>query len=220
MTHYLSLVAIIAWAFVAATADESKIEPLQAPQLRQELLRRVKVDQAARLAMIEWMKLHAKVGAVDIASLADERKAEFEKLSQAVQQADEENTKRLAEIVERYGWPRIALVGKEGANAAWLLVQHADRNRPFQRQCLDLMTQLPKDEVSQRDLAYLTDRVLLAEGKKQVYGTQMNSAEGKWTPQPLEDPDNVDQRRAERGLEPLAEYIKQMESFYGPAPRK
>jgi hypothetical protein len=99
-------------------------------------------------------------------------------------------------------------------------VQHADRDRKFQRKCLDLMTALPKQEFSQRDLAYLTDRVLLAEGKKQLYATQMETADGKWVPRPLEDPENVDQRRADHGLEPLAKYIKQIESVYGPAPSK
>ena len=77
------------------------------------------------------------------------------------------------------------------------------------------MMKLPKDEVSLRDLAYMTDRVLLHEGKQQIYGTQMTSADGKWTPQPLEDAAKVDQRRAEVGLEPLTEYVKLMESVYG-----
>jgi hypothetical protein len=166
------------------------------------------------------MKQHPQAGTGDLESLSDELKPEFERLSQTIQKADEENTKRLVEIVEQHGWPSISLVGQDGANAAWLLVQHADRDRKFQRKCLDLMAKLPKNEVSQRDLAYLTDRVLLAEGKKQLYGTQMDSADGKWVPRPLEDPENVEQRRAVHGLEPLAEYIKLMESVYGPAPTK
>jgi hypothetical protein len=77
------------------------------------------------------------------------------------------------------------------------------------------MTALPKDEVSQRNLAYLTDRVLLAEGKKQIYGTQYHTVDGKMEPKPLEDPENVDRRRAEAGLEPLAEYARQLAEVYG-----
>jgi hypothetical protein len=160
------------------------------------------------------------VGAVDLTTLREELKSEYERLGVTIKEADEANTKRLAEIVEQHGWPTNTLVGQDGANAAWLLVQHADRNHKFQRKCLDLMTALPKSEVSQRDLAYLTDRVLLAEGKKQLYATQMDSADGKWVPRPLEDPENVDQRRADHGLELLAEYIKLMETVYGPAPSK
>ena len=70
------------------------------------------------------------------------------------------------------------------ARKAWLLVQHADADVKFQRRCLDLMARLPKGEVSISNLAYLTDRVLLAEGKKQLYGTQFTSVDGKWQPGP------------------------------------
>ena len=59
--------------------------------------------------------------------------------------------------------------------------------------------------------------MLLAEGKKQVYGTQYHSPNGKWEPRPLEDEANVDKRRAEVGLSPLAEYVKQLEAMYGPS---
>jgi Family of unknown function (DUF6624) len=77
------------------------------------------------------------------------------------------------------------------------------------------MTNLPKDEVSQSNLAYLTDRVLLAEGKEQRYGTQCTAIDGKWKPRPLEDEANVDKRRADVGLPPLAEYLKLIEQQYG-----
>ena len=227
MRHYLLFPLFMALALSTASADEPKANLLapraksvKEPALRRELLERVKADQDARMASIEWMKRHSMIGGVDVATLSEELKSEYERLGLAMKQADEENTKRLAEIVDQHGWPTITLVGPDGANAAWLLVQHADRDRPFQRKCLDLMTKLPKQEVPQRDLAYLTDRVLLGEGKKQLYGTQMDSTDGKWVPRPLEDPENVEKRRAERGLEPLAEYIKQIESVYGPAPSK
>ena len=105
---------------------------------------------------------------------------------------------RLGEIVERHGWPTFTLVGKDGAKAAWLLVQHADLSPKFQRKCLDLMTKCTRDEIFPDDLAYLTDRVLLAEGKNQVYGTQFTMANGKCKPRPLEDEANVDQTEERR----------------------
>jgi hypothetical protein len=228
MPHYLRFALFIAVAALGtASADEPKANLLapraksaKEPALRRELLDRVKVDQDARKEIVEWMKRHPEAASGDFTTLSDELKTENEKLAQTALKVDEANTKRLAEIVEQHGWPTNTLVGPDGANAAWLLVQHADRDRKFQRQCLDLMTKLPKQEVSQRDLAYLTDRVLLAEGKKQLYGTQMEPADGKWVPRPLEDPENVDPRRADHGLEPLAEYIKQMERAYGTPPKK
>src|SRR5262249_39440616 len=186
---------------------------------RSELLGRTKTDQEARKAMMQWMKGHGPDGVGVTAVLGKEAKAAFEKLTAKVKAVDEDNTKWLKGVVGRHGWPTNTLVGKDGANAAWLLVQHADADPKFQRRCLDLMAKLPKDEVSQSNLAYLTDRVLLAEGKKQLYGTQFTFVDGKWKPRPLEDEANVDQRRAEAGLPPLAGYIKLIEQQYG-SPKK
>jgi hypothetical protein len=184
-------------------------------ELRDELLTRTKVDQDARLALIEWMKKQELGDGFDPKKLDPGPRAEFEKLSAEMEKADEENLAWLKNRVEQSGWPSVTMVGQDGAAAAWLLVQHADGEPKFQRKCLDLMTKLPKGEVSGSNLAYLTDRVLLAEGKKQLYGTQFHTVDGKMEPKPLEDEANVDRRRAEVGLGPLAEYAQQIVKVYG-----
>ncbi|HEY3391595.1 MAG TPA: DUF6624 domain-containing protein [Lacipirellulaceae bacterium] len=198
---------------VARADDAPKASKAKEPELRLELLRRVKADQEARTTLVAWLKKNGG-GVVDPAALPANRKAEYEKRGAAVKKVDQENTERLGVIIEEHGWPAISLVGKDGSHAAWLLVQHADADPKFQRKCLDLMAKLPKTEASQADLAYLMDRVLLAEGKKQIYGTQFTSSGEKWEPRPLEDAANVDKRRAEVGLQPLAEYVKVLELLY------
>jgi hypothetical protein len=40
---------------------------------------------------------------------------------------DRRNTRWLARLVRRDGWPGISVAGADGAHAAWLLAQHADR---------------------------------------------------------------------------------------------
>lgn len=212
-------IALCLLGLTALADDAPKPTPVKAPELRGELLTRTKTDQDARKALTQWMKVHGRDGAGGAAARTDEEKAELAKLTARVQAADEDNTKWLQGVVEKHGWPTNTLVGKDGANAAWLLVQHADRDPKFQRRCLDLMAKLPAGEVSQSNLAYLTDRVLLAEGKKQRYGTQVTVVDGKWTPRPLEDEANVDKRRAAAGLSPLAEYLKVIERVYG-SPKK
>jgi hypothetical protein len=211
---------VLLFCTALAQAEDPGASRVKEPELRLELLRRVKTDQEARNALIRWLKEQGLAGMFKPADLAPERKEAYDKLTGAIRRADQDNTDRLGVIVEKYGWPTNTLVGKDGANAAWLLVQHADANPKFQRKCLDLMKKLPKDEVSPTEVAYLTDRVLLAEGKKQVYGTQMTSSGGKWEPRPLEDPANVDKRRAEVGLKPMAEYVKELQSFYGTPAKK
>jgi hypothetical protein len=224
MKRTIPVILWLALAGIANTANEPKAPPVKEPELRAELLRRAKADQDVRTAHAQWMMQFANTETVDEAAfeaaLDATRKAEFKRFAEAMRRIDTENTERLREIVERHGWPTYTLVGKDGANAAWLLVQHAERSPKFQRKCLDLMAKVPRNEISQRDLAYLTDRVLLAEGKKQVYGTQFTWVNGKCKPRPLEDEANVDQRRKGVGLEPLAEYLKEAESFYGGVPKK
>jgi hypothetical protein len=73
------------------------------------------------------------------------------------------------------------------------------------------LTRKTRCEVSQSNIAYLTDRVLLAEGKNQMYGTQLKDVDGKPKPLPIEDEANVDQRHSEVGLPPLAEILKKAE---------
>ena len=77
------------------------------------------------------------------------------------------------------------------------------------------MEKLPRNEVIPSNVAYLTDRVLVAEGKKQKYGTQFTQVDGKHQPQPIEDEANVDKRRKDLGLSTMAEYTKQIEKMYG-----
>jgi hypothetical protein len=181
-------------------------------ELQQELLRRVKEDQQGRTELIDWMKSRK------VQDPAQAKREEFP-AAQKLRAIDRANTQRLKEIVARYGWPGNSLVGKEGANAAWLLVQHADKDRPFQKECLRLMEQAAaKGEVSKTNLAYLTDRVLV--GKQQRYGTQIREVNGHFKPEPIEDEGNVDKRRAEVGLEPLATYLEQIQKVYGPAAPK
>jgi hypothetical protein len=118
------------------------------------------------------------------------------------------NTDRLREIVERYGWPGRSLVGEEGAQHAWLLAQHADRHLDFQRRALALLSDaVDRGEATRRQLAYLTDRLRMNEGKEQIYGTQLAGVRnGQVVPWPIENPGELDARRAAVGLEPFGEY--------------
>lgn len=225
MLRYGMLIGLLAWAGVVAAGEAPEAVEVLQPELRKELLRRVKADQQVREAVFEWMKKEkldtTGEGAANFErSLNKTQLAEFKKLAEASERTDKENTEWLGKIVDKHGWPTRTLVGKDGANAAWLLVQHADLSPQFQRKCLDLMAKAGDDEVSKKDRAYLTDRVLLAEGKKQLYGTQFVFEGGKCKPRPLEDEANVDTRRAEVGLGPLAEYLKESEAIFGGKPGK
>lgn len=124
----------------------------------------------------------------------------------------ERNNARMREIVGQNGWPGRGMVGEDGCEAAWLVVQHAVLAPDFQRRCLPLLEQaVAAGEAPGWQLAYLTDRVLMAEGEEQIYGTQYLPAEGgKSVPYRIADPENVDARRRAVGLCPMEENTKRI----------
>lgn len=135
--------------------------------------------------------------------------------STQVEAVDRRNTARIREIVARAGWPDKGLVGQDGAQAAWLLVQHAD-DLAFQRHCLALLEQAGSGLVDPAHVAYLADRVRVKEGRPQLYGTQLLEREGQLVPCPIEDEEHVDRRRARAGLPHLAEYVRDAARFNAP----
>jgi hypothetical protein len=98
------------------------------------------------------------------------------------------------------------------------VLQHADYT--YQKKYLPLLRKAAADKELRADrLAILEDRVLVNEGKKQLYGSQLRTnARGEWEFCPIEDEANVDKRRKSvgLGLGPLSEYAKQFGLEYRP----
>lgn len=128
-----------------------------------------------------------------------------------------ENATWLKATVAEKGWPARSRVGSDGAKAAWVIVQHADHDPAFQAAMLPLIEKAAKSgEADLADYALLTDRVLLAQGKPQRYGSQFKeNADGVFELQPTADMDSLDDRRREMGLQPLAAYKAVLAEAYG-----
>jgi Family of unknown function (DUF6624) len=195
---------IIALCFILLLASNIQAQTTNAqsvanPTLRQELLQRVEQDQAIRNELIKKGIEHPD-----------------ESVLARMKAIDAANTERMRAIVRQYGWPGPELVGQDGTDGAFLLVQHADL--AFQKEMLPLVEKSYKSgKLSGQSYALLLDRVLVGEGKPQVYGTQVKEWKGKEPVlQPIEDETNVDKRRAEVGLFPLSEYREFLKKMYFP----
>lgn len=123
-----------------------------------------------------------------------------------MQAVHEENAAILDRVVQERGWPTVAMAGEDGAEAAWLIVQHAIGLPQFQRRCLRLLQEAADTgSIPPRQPAYLLDRTLTYEGKPQVYGTSFDwDEDGLMSPRPIADPASVDNRRTAVGLPPIA----------------
>jgi len=127
---------------------------------------------------------------------------------------DHDNTKRVMEIITKIGWPTISKVGKKASHNAWLLVQHADHDVPFQVHCLQLLKEVPPYDIDPENLAYLEDRVRINQGRPQLYGTQFDQIDNQHVPYPIEDESDVNGRRAALGMGPLQQQIDMMYQKY------
>jgi len=193
----LSLLALL--IACTAPAPRNDTTPWDAA-LRSELQRRYTADQAVRERVIAAMQS----GKSFDASLAAE-----------MQRIDSSNTAWLRETVAKHGWPDRAVVGDSGATAAFLIVQHADRDTAFQAAMLPaIVAAHNRGQIEGESVALLTDRLAAARGEPQEYGTQSRFEDGRIVLKPIRDSATVDARRAKMGLPSLAEYMRVMDSVY------
>jgi hypothetical protein len=117
------------------------------------------------------------------------------------------NAKTLNEIIDTIGYPTTEKVGKEASEAAWLIIQHSIEQPDFMRKCMKLLEDaVSENKANSKNLAYLTDRVEVFEGKPQLYGTQFDWDEnGELSPNAFDDLNKVNERRKSIGLNTLEE---------------
>jgi 23S rRNA (guanosine2251-2'-O)-methyltransferase len=188
------------------------------PALRDELLDMVEAELAAAEAFFERCaadaqldrELEARLSGPAtplIAALAEWEEAPPE--ADALRDVNERNVARLATIVEELdGWPGLRVAGADGADAAWMLAQHADRRNEERRGWLPhLAAAVEAGDADPRHLGTLADRVAAVAGEPQPYGTIVTlAADGEAEfGLPLADPGTLDERRQAIGLPSVAD---------------
>ncbi len=125
-----------------------------------------------------------------------------------INEKDSINLIEIQKILDERGWLGANIIGTQGNSTIFLVIQHSPLE--IQEKYLPMMREaVTKKNARASSLALLEDRVALRKGKKQIYGSQVgrDPDTGKYYVSPLEDPENVDKRRAEVGLGSIADYI-------------
>jgi hypothetical protein len=124
-------------------------------------------------------------------------------------------TAELKTIVAKDGWPTIALVGDKASSAAMLILIHT-RDHAWQRSLLPQLEGLADaGKIDGSYVATLIDKELVSEGKLQRYGTQFKFlGNGEMAMYGVEDPAELDTRRAKVFLPPMAAYERLMSQMY------
>jgi hypothetical protein len=140
------------------------------------------------------------MGEADLALAQQAMNSDDVAVQQAWRRLTATHADRLTGILDEHGWPDW---GPEAAYAAWKIAQHADRQLDVQRRVLALIEDAAEPGVGAREIAMLRDRVLVNEGRDQIYGTQVAGVvDGKPVLWPCADPDGLAARRAGVGLPP------------------
>jgi len=126
---------------------------------------------------------------------------------QKIHENDSINLIKIDSIISKYGWLGVDKIGEKGNTALFLVIQHSDLKT--QEKYLPIMKDaVKKGNANGSDLALLIDRIEMFNGRPQVYGSQIQYIDGKYTIYKIIDEKNVNKRRSEVGLQPLEEYVK------------
>ncbi|MET0275713.1 MAG: DUF6624 domain-containing protein [Acidimicrobiia bacterium] len=121
---------------------------------------------------------------------------------------------RLWDILDDHEcWPGYRMVDRDGEHAAWLIAQQEIDDIGLQRRCLEyLEIAVACGDADPVHQAYLEDRLRMADGRPQRFGSQfVRDDRGNLVPWHLDDLERVDARRARLGLPPFAEHARDMD---------
>jgi hypothetical protein len=162
------------------------------------------VDAALRAELLAMLEEHRAAAALahDDPALVDARRT-----------VDHRHADRIWTVLDDYEvWPGRRLVGDDGAQAAWLIVQDAIEDPGLQRRSLELLeVAVDNGDADPQHSALLLDRVRMADGLPQLYGSQfVVGRTGDLEPWPIDDLTAVEERRRKLGFPPFADHAAEM----------
>lgn len=126
-------------------------------------------------------------------------------------QEDHRNQEMVISIIEKCGMPTLNEVSKTQMEAIWFALQHT--NKKHRKKYFPKIEAAVKNgDLSKEKYALMKDRILMDEGKPQIYGSQIKN--GKLYK--LESPEKVNERRKEMEMGPIEEYLKNFNIKYSP----
>ncbi len=190
-----------------STIEENQLQRFQEkngkikqPEYTKELLKLISKDQALDYYIDQAKVFYMKEGYIP---------QWYYPLGEFKKQIAKENFNHFQDLLATYGWPTYSIVGKLAADAPLLIINHHEDGMVRKKYINQIKKACEESEGSCVEFAKIQDRILVDEGKPQMYGMQFRyNSTRKLEPFPIKDPEYVDQRRKEIGLEPLKEYLK------------
>ncbi|RQP13800.1 MAG: hypothetical protein EAS48_02985 [Chryseobacterium sp.] len=154
--------------------------------LKTELAQLLKSDQDLRELFSPDINAERKTEILREYSITDE---EFKNRGWGItEENDSLNLRKVEKIIREFGYPSKALVGSKLSTAVWYVLQHSDLTA-MERYFPTIVRANKTGDLPDANVAMMKDRMLMYQGKEQIYGTQgagrlfKNSTTGKeeWT---------------------------------------
>lgn len=179
---------------------EKENGPLTQPEYTKELLKIIMCDQALDYYIDQAKKVYAKQGYIP---------QWYYPLAFMKQTIGQDNFSNMKKLIKKYGWPKYSTVGKLAADAPLLVINHHLSDEVRKKYIPIIKQSCLEGEGSCIEYAKIQDRILVNDNKPQIYGMQFRyDSKRALEPFPIIDPEHVDKRRKEIGLEPLKDYLK------------
>lgn len=128
----------------------------------------------------------------------------------------QENKRLVFGILEKCGAPSKKEVGEQGMMGLFYTIQHMAEPRLRVLYYPVIQESVEKGDLKPRCLAVMEDRMMRDFGKKQLYGSQLIKKDTSdiWTLYPVRQPERLNERRKEMGMEPIEEYLERLQVEY------
>jgi len=124
---------------------------------------------------------------------------------------DHRNQELVISIIEKCGMPTLNEVSQKHMDAIWLCLQHTTKEH--RKNYFPLIEKAVENgDLSKQQYALMKDRILMDEGKPQIYGSQIKN--GKLYK--LENPETVNERRKKMGMGTIEDYLKHFNIEFNP----
>ena len=124
---------------------------------------------------------------------------------------DHRNQELVISIIEKCGMPTLNEVSQKHMDAIWLGLQHTTKKHR-EKYFPQIEKAVKNGDLSKQQYALMKDRILMGNGKPQIFGSQIKN--GKLYK--LENPETVNERRKKMGMGTIEDYLKNFNIQYNP----
>lgn len=200
---YFQLITLLLLSSVACRPTATQTEQSTAIDLS-GAIEAIRKTDAVKNALVGFQLLDVQCDSmVPMLSEAYRLDQEVRKTGGDMELVDQKNQQVVISILEKCGFPSAEEAGRQGFDAIFFVMQHSDGGI-MGHYYPQIAAAVDRGEITKSAFALMQDRLLMYNGYKQVYGSQiMNDHLYE-----LQAPETVNERRAAVGLEPIETYLQ------------